>query len=980
MSQTISAQGSLDVAVLGPLELHRGGQALELGGSKQRTLLAALALEANRVVTDGQLVEILWGNEPAGGATDALRVQIHRLRRTIEPNADSDHSEGHLLARRLTGYSLTLNADRLDIDRFRKLINEARTTATQGKEAQALHLFDAALALWRGPVLADFGDAPFAVAQRIRLEKLRLEGCEDRFELCLRLGLHLENVSPLEALAEEHPLRERLQGQLLLALYRCGRQAEASEAYQRTRQRLADELGMEPGPELQRILREILRHEVAPTPSGGFDSQKGQTSYAPERHSNLPPEVSSFIGREDQVADVIDLLATNRHVTLVGPGGIGKTRLAVQVARRSIADYHDGAWLVDLATVIDANTLPQQVLTWLGFRQQLNLTPVSSLTALLERRHSLLILDNCEHLVDAVAELVQALLRGCPRLSILVTSRERLNCEGEQAWSVPSLELPDSEQRLAVEAILKYDAVALFVERARGARRSFMLSADNAQAVTELCARLDGIPLAIELAAARIAALSPEQLLEHLGNRFRLVAGSRRASVSRHRTMQATIDWSHRLLTDEEQRLFRRLSVFAGSFDLGAAEAVCMDQDLHANEIVELIAKLVDKSLVVYADAVAGEGRYRMLETVRQFAQEKLAGDSTGDRVRNRHAAHYLTVGEDFEHRYREGRFGTSVRQLDAEYTNGRAALEWAEGADFELFCGLAATWWNYWWLQGSFTEGRTWLDRALTSTVGDIRTRARLLTGKGRLAAIQGDTREAETAFAEGIALALRADDRVTIAILHNSLGIVALRCDAADADVHFHRAVAVWKSLNIPGGPIPAYSNLGDSAFSRGECEQARSWYELAIRIGVDDSPAMANVLGNLAHLEIHVGDYCAARDRAAVSLVVAHRAEYASGVSDALEAFAFLAAAENQSFRAVVLAAAVADLTARSGAALHGVPHRPEADEHLGELCGRLDNATLARARRLAAEMTVDEVVAYALSHADDPAPSLVLHEPR
>jgi non-specific serine/threonine protein kinase len=521
--------------------------------------------------------------------------------------------------------------------------------------------------------------------------------------------------------------------------------------------------------------------------------------------------------------------------------------------------------------------------------------------------------------------------------------------------------------------------VALFVERARSARRLFTLSADNVQAVTELCARLDGIPLAIELAAARITALSPEQLHEHLGDRFRLVAGSRRASVSRHRTMQATIDWSHRLLTDEEQLLFRRLSVFAGSFDLVAAEAVCVDQELHGNDVVELIAKLVDKSLVVYADAVAGEGRYRMLETVRQYAQEKLAGDPTGERVRNRHAAHYLTVGEDFEHRYREARFGTSVRQLHAEYTNARAALEWAEGADIEVFCGLAATWWNYWWLQSSFTEGRLWLDRALKTTVGDIRTRARLLTGKGRFAAIQGDTREAETAFTEGLALARCADDQVTIAILHNSLGIMARRRDAADADVHFHRAVAVWKSLNVPGGPIPAYSNLGDSAFSRGEYEQARAWYESAIQIGVEDSPAMAGVLGNLGHLDRHVGNYSAAREHAAASLVVAHRAEFAAGVSNALEAFAFLAAVENQAFRAAVLAAAVADLTARSGAAPYGLPCRPEAGDRLREVCGRLDKATLAQARHLAAEMTVDEVVTYALSHAEHPAAPHLSHEP-
>src|SRR4029077_10450029 len=300
-------------------------------------------------------------------------------------------------------------------------------------------------------------------------------------------------------------------------------------------------------------------------------------------------------------------------------------------------------------------------------------------------------------------------------------------------------------------------------ERARRARRSFVLTADNARAVAQLCSRLDGIPLASELAASRSAALSPEELLEHLSTRFRLVTGSRRASVSRHRTMQATIEWSHRLLTAEEQVTLRRLGVFSGSFDLAAAEAVCEDQDLPPDHVVESLTRLVEKSLVVYADAVAGEGRYRVLETVRQFAQEQLASDPISDRVRNRHATHYLNVGEQFEHQYREGQFRNLARQLEAEYGNARAALEWAESADAELFLSLAATWWHYWWLHGSLTEGRVWLSRALGSTGASLRARARVLCGMGRLTAIQGDSAEAERTFTEGMSLALEADDQVT-------------------------------------------------------------------------------------------------------------------------------------------------------------------------------------------------------------------------
>jgi predicted ATPase/DNA-binding SARP family transcriptional activator len=962
---------ALDLAILGPLEVWRNGKPLDLGGAKQRMLLAALALEANRVVSDDELVKIIWGDEPADGVVDALRVHVHRLRRTIEPNGNCDHTEGRLLVRRPAGYSLLLKADELDLTRFRGLIAEARTAAGGGGHQQALALFDRALGLWRGPTLDDFGDAAFVAAYRVRFEKLRLEALEDRFDLCLRMGLHRENVSAIEALADEHPLRERLQSQLLVTLYRCGRQAEASDAYQRTRRRLLDDLGMEPGPDLQATFREILRHEVSPVRSTEPEGRVHPPSATSSR-TNLPAEVSSFIGRADQIAEVAELLASNRLVTLVGSGGIGKTRLALQVARRAVDRYRDGVWLIDLATVAEAEALPHEVMARLGLRQQPDLTPVQSLAGLLEPRHLLLVFDNCEHLVDATAELAQTLLRDCAALSILATSRERLNCDGEQAWSVPPLDTPNAARIPSVERLLEHDAVRLFVERAHKSRQSFALTAGNAGAVTQLCARLDGIPLAIELAAARSAALSPEELLEHLGNRFRLITGSRRATVSRHRTMQETIDWSHRLLTAQEQLMFRRLGVFAGSFDLAAAETVCADHDLPSAEVVELLAKLVDKSLVVYSDLVAGEGRYRLLETVRQFAQDKLANDPWGDRIRSRHATHYLSVGESFEQRYREVRSGTLVRRLDADYSNARAALEWAEGADAALFLCLAATWWHYWWLQGSLTEGRVWLDRALAMQGGSNRARGRALSGKGRLAAIQGDIGEAEAAFVEGMALSLQADDQPNVAVLHNSLGILAnKRDDAAGAEAHFRQAVAVWELLKIPVGLMAGYGNLGETCFYRGDFEQARAWYEAAIRLGFEDCLGTVTVRNSLANLERHVGSYSVARDHAVASLRIAHRTEFALGLSTTMETCAFIAAATDRPFRAAVLAAAVESIAARCGAAPDSLPDRDAAERTVSRVCGLLDEETLARARSLGAAMTIDEAVAYAIGDDDDAA---------
>src|ERR671916_1683038 len=369
----------------------------------------------------------------------------------------------------------------------------------------------------------------------------------------------------------------------------------------------------------------------------------------PERPpNNLPLELSSFVGREKEIVEVERLLEHNRLVTLTGSGGCGKTRLALAVAGELVEGFEDGVWVVELAPLADPILVSQAVASVLGVREQPGRSPTEALADHLESKKVLLLLDNCEHLVEACATLAEALLRSCPELRVLATSREALGITGEVAWPVPSLSLPDLRRLSDIEGLPRYESARLFVERATTAKPTFALTEQNATAVAQVCYRLDGIPLAIELAAARTKVLPVEEISGRLDDCFRLLAAGGRTAMPRHRTLHATMDWSHDLLPDEERALFRRLSVFAGGFTLEAAESVCAGEDLERGEVLELLSHLVDKSLGV-AREVSGEARYRLLETVRQYAREKLSESDEAELLRERHAGFYLALAEEAE-------------------------------------------------------------------------------------------------------------------------------------------------------------------------------------------------------------------------------------------------------------------------------------------------------------------------------------------
>jgi predicted ATPase len=437
----------------------------------------------------------------------------------------------------------------------------------------------------------------------------------------------------------------------------------------------------------------------------------------PERTlHNLPSELSSFVGREKELAEVKRLLESTRLLTLTGSGGCGKTRLALAAASDVVEGFEGGVWLVDLAPLADPSLVPQALASTLGVREQPARLLTETLSDYLGSKKVLVILDNCEHLIETCAELVETLLRSCPELSILATSREALGIAGEVAWPVPSLTLPDLRRLPDIESLPRYEAARLFVERAAAVKPTFALTEQNAPAVVRVCYRLDGIPLAIELAAARTKVLAVEEISERLDGSLGLLASGGRTALPRHRTLRATMDWSHELLPEDEQTLFRRLTVFAGGFTLEAAESVCAGEDLERDEVLELLSHLVDKSLVT-AQEQGGETRYRLLEMVRKYGREKLDRAEEVTEVGRRHADFYVTLAEEAEPELKGGRQVAWLERLETEHDNLRAAMRWLLGqVELEEAARLGWALWLFWGTRANFAEGRRAMEQALSA------------------------------------------------------------------------------------------------------------------------------------------------------------------------------------------------------------------------------------------------------------------------
>jgi non-specific serine/threonine protein kinase len=584
--------------------------------------------------------------------------------------------------------------------------------------------------------------------------------------------------------------------------------------------------------------------------------------------SNLPLALTSFIGREEEQAAVRALLGTARLVTLTGAGGAGKTRLALAVAGELLAEYPEGVWLVELASLADPALVVQAVVQTLGLREEVGQSLLGTLLVYLKGQHLLLVLDNCEHLVAACAELATALLRGCPHLHILATSREGLGVGGEQLYQVPSLATPPLDHLPSSAELGRYAAVALFVARAQERRTDFALTAQNSRAVAQVCARLDGMPLAIELAAARVGSLPVEAVAARLDDRFRLLTTGPRTAMPRQQTLRATLDWSYDLLSEGEQRLLHRLSVFAGGWTLAAAEAVCSGARIETWEVLDLLGGLVNKSLVLLEEAgLEGEqGRYRLLETVRQYAQEQLAAAGEAAAVRDRHLAYFRALAEEAEPQLIGPEQDQWLDRLEAEHDNLRAALGWARACEAgEEGLRLVGALWRFWDVRGYLSEGRGWLETALASSGSAAPlVRATALSGAGNLAQSQGDYVRVVALHEEALALLRELGDKQGIAGSLNSLGGVALvQGDYPHATALYEESLTLQRELGNKQGVALSLGNLGNVALAQGDYAYATALYEdsLTLQRELGNKAAIAGYLGNVGLLVMLRGDYAQA-----------------------------------------------------------------------------------------------------------------------
>jgi predicted ATPase/DNA-binding SARP family transcriptional activator len=767
---------ALEFRILGPVEAVRGGRLLSLE-PRQRSLLALLLLKANQVVSRHELLEQLWPDVAEPKASHSLDVHLSKLRRAL--GADKSR-----LTRRSGGYVLHVEPNELDLERFEQLAARGRRRLEERRPADARAELRAALELWRGePLQGIILDQP---GLAVGLDERRLSVLEDRIDSDLALGRHAELISELQKLTSLYPLRERLRAQLMLCLYRSGRQSDALELYRHTRELYVSELGIEPGREMQELQKGILRQDPS------------LEALSAARRA-LPVPLTSFVDRAVELGELRTLVTRRdvRLVTLTGTGGVGKTRLALEAAAGLAGDYPDGVFLVELAPLSDPDLLLDTIGNVLGARE--------GAAAQIGERRLLLLLDNFEHLLDGAAE-VTGLLRSCANLSVLTTSRERLRLSGEHVFEVPPL--PDEE------------AVVLFTERARAIRRGVRLDAE----VKTICSRLDGIPLAIELAAARVADIPPETLLEQLQQRLGALNEGPRDLPARQQTLRAAIEWSYNLLTEEERALFARLSVFVGGCTLEAAEDVA-GADPHA------LQELVDKSLVRRIDE-----RFWMLETIREYALERLSAGRTERELRRRHADFFVRLAEGAQADLNGPAQGVWMDRFEREHDNLREALYWSRSTDKdELLARLAVALWRFWHRRGHLAEGRHWLEEATLRSDGlAAELRVRLRIGRGYAAIEQGDLETAWEVLEEAVGLARESGDQTLLADALNSQGLAAHDSGRLEAaEVLHEESLAIRRELGEPGRVAASLNNLANVARSRNESARARTYLEEALAI---------------------------------------------------------------------------------------------------------------------------------------------------
>jgi non-specific serine/threonine protein kinase len=975
----------LSICLFGPFAVQREGEPLpRLRSRKGHWLLALLTLRHGREVQRGWLAGTLWPDDDEADALHSLRQSLTDLRRALGTQATRLHSPtSHTLLLDLSG----AYADVLTFD----------TLMVRGDAAS----LEQAVALYRGPLLEGCLEE-WVVPEREAREQSYLSAQETLAQHSLECKDFTAAVQRLRQVVALDPLRESSQRSLMQALASDGDYAAAVQVYRDLRLLLQRELNTTPDPATTALfqqIREEARRRMQPRPA-----LVSLPSAAPHR---LPHPLTALIGRRQEIQQVVAYLHTARLVTLTGTGGVGKTRLAI-----AVAEEMEGRWFVELAALNDPALVLPEVAERLGVLEQPGRSLLDGVRDYLESRVLLLVLDNCEHLLEGCAQVVQQLLEASAGLRVLATSRQALGLTGETVYQVPSLSVPDvrgleAAGKNRVGALLEYEAAQLFVARAGQAQPGFVVTVGNAATIGQVCADLEGIPLALELAAARVRAMSLDHLASRLDDRLGLLRGGNRMALPRHQTLRATLDWSYELLSGTEQALLARLSVFSGGWSLEAAEAICAEEDMADWEVLDLLTSLVDKSLVLYEDQ-SGTARYRLLETVRQYSLEKLRDSRELELLRARHQQFFVMLAEQAEPNLRGPEQKTWYDRLETEHENLREAWDWnreAEGAEASL--RLASALWRFWYMRGYLSEGRNRLvaaqqsDSMISPTVraralhaagtlalaqsdyaaaqtlleqsvtlrrelGDREGMAHSLTNLGAIARYQGDLETARTLFEESLALRREVGDRHGIADALAWLGNLAYdQGDFTAAYPLYTESLTIYRELGNRANISNMLSSLGGIASEQRAYPQARALLEesLAISRELDDRPGMVATLSNLGNTAYRQGDYAAAQRRLHESLSLAQELGDKSSITIALETLAYVAVAQGEAEQAARLFGAAENLRTVTAS-----PLPPSEQEEYARLVAEahtdLGEEAFAEAWAQGQSMTLEQALTYAL----------------
>jgi predicted ATPase/DNA-binding SARP family transcriptional activator len=919
----------VEIRILGGVELLDADGQVALAAMPRR-LLAALLARGSETASSDVLIEALWGGRGPPSAVKLLQVYVSQLRKAL-PAPARIHT-------RAAGYALELAEGSLDATRFERMLDDARAVMRDPNPALAASLLHRALALWRGPAYGEFAYDEFARAEAERLEELRLAATEEQAEARLALGQHSDLLPELQALAAAQPLRERRAAQMMLALYRCGRQTEALERFSAFRMRMLDELGLEPGHELRDLQRAILEQDPTLTIA----------SAAPIAAAVLPASPNALLGRHREVAELSALLLRDdvRLLVLTGAGGSGKTRLALEVARATAGSFANGAAFVELAPLQDPALVLAAIARVLRIESAPGEDALDIVAKALRSRELLLVLDNAEHL-HAATPTFSDLLARLPRLTLLVTSRAVLHLSGEHVYPV--------------QPLTQEPAAALFCQRAEDADARFAPSTADQQAIRRICKRLDGLPLAIELAAARTRILTPGELLERLESRLPLLTGGPRDLPARQQTLRSTLDWSFNLLSGRERQLATRLGVFIGGFDLQAAGKVC-DADIDG------LTALVDQSLL----GRTADGPFFYLQTIREFAFERLQESSDADEVHRRHCAFFLAVAQAADISAVRRRSGAD--RLDSAAIaqhNLRAALAWTVETGSATLGLELATAMERFWVTRDPHEGMRWFEALLARPEAQAVTPkvlAGALRAYGGTTDIAGHDAAAQRLYEKSLALFDQLGDESGCAVLLHRLGISALRrSDLANASELVHRSHEIHRQAGDRWGQAQTLGALG--AIARDAGEPARAVELIQASAGMAREAGVrwweSGMLAELASLALNAGCIGEAETRARESLILADEIGDRAGRVFGVGLLARVAAERGQPERSMSLWASIHDTDAVAplgGWRRHRQTHEARIRDAIG------DGIPLVSTDR--PPLTLDDAVALALQPPDAP----------